>query len=305
MASKRFHRIGLLCFGFLVWMMLPTTLYAQYGQIEINLDSDHYWEDDSVLVVLSFRQNTIKGFYLSRYESETVDSLIPGDYTIQVVYMGVRTSTYERVEVEDAKVTEIHIYRPWITTSDTGDCPYTEKVEYVLGARFGQPEAPYNVFLEEQLTVIQNFQWWPKPGKNVSLGMLMGGQADWAQFKSDTSLFPGMEEHDKERYFNLSANIGVISRLSFFDFREFYKLGMVVDVGAHYQFPLAFRHVYVDGDTKTRTNKLHRFNDVRAFVRIGYLPATLTLNYRVFDYVKPGYPQLPKWTLGLEFVIEQ
>ncbi len=119
---------------------------------------------------------------------------------------------------------------------------------------------------------------------------------------SDTSIVK--TSHGKERYFEASTNIGAYLRFVLSSAGKIGHRGAFVDVGAYYSLPYYFSYTYFTSDhIKTSQNKIHKFNDFQAMLRMGFYWGSIRANYRFMDVMKHDFIEPPKLTLAIEFNI--
>jgi len=79
---------------------------------------------------------------------------------------------------------------------------------------------------------------------------------------------------------------------------------LTLDIGALYNAPIIFKHIVrYDNNKKIINNGLHQFTDFRAFVNFGYSEVLVYCEYRLFDFIIGNYPELPKYSRGLKFLM--
>lgn len=116
--------------------------------------------------------------------------------------------------------------------------------------------------------------------------------------------FRPLQNYRHERYFYWSFKLGLFMRLTTFNMKQPHKGGMFLDLGANYNLPIYFRLVGLYENHKDITRFIHKFNDVSLTARIGSDKLTLYGQYRLFDFVKYPYPQMPLLSFGLIIRLE-
>ena len=137
--------------------------------------------------------------------------------------------------------------------------------------------------------------------KHFSWGINGGLSLSHSYFGKDSSLTPG--QHNYERYYQVNLNVGVFARILNKSAVPVRKLSYI-DVGASYHLPFACNYSYKDADKKVMTSSIHQYSDCSAFTRIGYKNIALFAQYRLFDYLEAGYPELPKLQVGVTVLLE-
>ena len=124
----------------------------------------------------------------------------------------------------------------------------------------------------------------------------------WMAMNSDTMITN--VPHGKERYFEASTSLGLYLRYIISTRGDKGNRGLFFDIGASYSLPYYFSYTYfTDEHTKTSRNKIHKFNDFQAMLRLGFYWGSLRANYRFTDIMKEDFIQPPRLTLGVEFNI--
>ena len=124
----------------------------------------------------------------------------------------------------------------------------------------------------------------------------------WMAMNSDTSIVT--IAHDKERYFEASTSFGIYTRFIFSTAGAIGHRGLFLDVGANYSLPYYFSYTYFTEDhIKTSQNKIRKFNDFQAMMRLGFYWGSIRATYRFTDVMKDDFVESPKLTLGVEFNI--
>lgn len=138
--------------------------------------------------------------------------------------------------------------------------------------------------------------------RHFGLGHTMIYDLAWTKPKNDTFLVT-TPNRGTEKYFRFGLEYKLFFHLTTFNQKAPSKNGVYLDLGAAYNLPILFRHSVIYANHKDIIRKIHRYNDLSAFVRIGIGKVGAILNYRIFDYVNGPYPQNPKISLGLFFLI--
>ena len=124
----------------------------------------------------------------------------------------------------------------------------------------------------------------------------------WLRFDSKYSL--ATVPVKKERYFSFGGSAYIFHRLIVPKKKCKEQRGWFLDLGAGYHYPYYFSYVYkLDNSVKLVNSDVYKYNDLRAFARLGYGPISIYGTYRFFDVMQVGYPEPPQWEFGLEFPI--
>ena len=76
------------------------------------------------------------------------------------------------------------------------------------------------------------------------------------------------------------------------------------DIGAIYNFPIYFKQIIrFDNNTKLVNSFIHQYTDVRLYSNIGYKSGQLFMEYRPLNFIIGSLPEMPKYNIGLKFLI--
>ena len=126
-------------------------------------------------------------------------------------------------------------------------------------------------------------------------------------FVKDT-MFANSPQFQKkfERYTNFKLNCEIKFRISSGNQQLDGTLTskVIIDIGAGYYLPIAFRKVInYSENTKVINKYIHQFTDFRAFINFGFVPITFFCEYRLSDFLIGNYPELPKYDVGIRLLI--
>jgi len=276
--------------------------FAQTGRLEVYLEGNY---DNEEYTFELWKDSLIESQKSSDYIVE-FESLLEGFYALRITSEKYGMPTiYNEIEAKNDSTTEMEI-TVWRTSisCNSGDCDSCESNRFEMNIDLLYA----SVFDENTLPVKNGFhfnygytQWLPLH-KNFNIGFSEGIYYDFNQLDST---FNNVSSHyTKQRYSNMGLSIEAKARIALFNTTKYWTFGPFLDFGAAYKFPFAFRYVQVGDDVKTTYKNRHNFKDVHAFVKLGYTPVSVMLDYRLFDFVKGNYPQQPKWSIGLSFVPE-
>lgn len=76
--------------------------------------------------------------------------------------------------------------------------------------------------------------------------------------------------------------------------------GLLLELGAIYNFPLYFRYTgRYEGNKRLTVQGIHQFTDLRVFINFGYTSLIFFCEYRLNDFVIGHYPEFPRYTFGI------
>lgn len=108
-----------------------------------------------------------------------------------------------------------------------------------------------------------------------------------------------------QNYSHLNLRLATGFRFNFSRIKNKYPTRPFLELGAGYQLPIIFRHLYRGISAKFSDRWIHNFQDVYLYSRIGVSNTiSIQASYRLFDVVLKNKPQLPTWMFGLIFEIE-
>lgn len=141
------------------------------------------------------------------------------------------------------------------------------------------------------------------PYQRVGFGVTVGSTISSCLLKKK-QVYNFIEPVDKEKYFYWKASLGPTMRL--FITKPPNEYGIFIDFSALYNLPIRFRYMAIDGNTKTTERSIHQFTDFSGFMRVGINHwLSFTAEYRLSNFLKSNFPEMPKIQLGIDLLIEQ
>ncbi len=283
--------------------MSSLNAFCQTGKLELYLAASDYCDIYGEYILYSEDSLVNKGCYFGEGLFE-IDSLNPGAYNVEFYYND--TLLFKRYNLI-AKQDTISQYTIGIDTpyfkSKNDSIPdlefYTSilygpniinKNPYVMGS------FSYNLGVNFKIT-----EYW----RHFSFWFIYGAEYVYTAFNNDTTMYPPSSVKH-ERYSNFNLNLGFYNRLSFFEkYNNSISESWAFDLGVSYNFPFIFRHMYNVDDRKFVTRRLHQFSNFSVFSRFSYRSVAITGEYRLFDYVKSDFPEVPKLRFGISFIIKE
>lgn len=305
----------------LLFSLLAFSGFGQTGKLELSFSDENRFKrsSDSMYYDLhiSNQDTVINKSLLVEWESgETViDSLPPGDYLLRI-NLPVMDSLliYQRsVTIKPRKITVLNIYlEVYEDERPMGDLTREEIVTDRIERQF---EGGYfnNRWMETNAALIHSFSasysghYWMSFSKHVGILLGCGFGVNHSSFSKDTTFFNAPQFEKQYEYYNY-LNLDPEFKLRFTlknqqHSNDYFVKGLILDIGARYQFPLMFKHVgRFTGNTKIVESGLHQYSDLRLFANIGRAPVLVFAEYRPFDFILGNYPELPKYTIGLKFI---
>ena len=280
--------------------------FAQSNGIIVTLDSYDFFEDgDSLTVYLKKDNRNIDSIGWSDYEDIRFDSLPDGVYSLFVEHVSGRNTRYDGLLVHYDSIMEV-IISPWYysntcLTEDCNECSYQRVESYFTSLYTSDFFDEMRIGGFGMSHSIGGIQWTDGP-KHFNVGALIGGYYDF--FRVDNPSLSILEDADKERISNFGLEIGGVLRYSTYNLQTPLSRGFFTELGVRYKLPVAARYVGIQDGLKVSQKSIHQFKDFRFFLRSGHSPVAIQLEYRALDFIDSPLPELPKWSIGLSFVLE-
>ena len=280
--------------------------FGQYatGRLYITLYRQNYSYDDSIRYSLNQDGSVIREGSLSGYDYLRIDSVPEGTYTVNIYVHDTLNVQYPGIVIRRGETTSIDALT---TNQEFQESKFDTVQEYMnetdIFGMYGPGKLPpdtSSLFKDTwKLGITEGIFW--DVSRYYAPGFTLGTNAAWTRFDKNSGLDSVIHKH--ERYFALNLSAAFMNRFTFYDARTIDNMGVTLDLGLEYNYPLLFRHVEVDGNQKLIERKIHQFNDLSVVARLGYPPVMFTVEYRVLDYLKGPFPQVPPLRIGLTFVI--
>jgi hypothetical protein len=283
-----------------------TFSFGQYatGRLYITLYRQNYSYDDSIRYALSQDGSVIRQGSLSGYDYLRIDSVPEGTYTVSIYVRDTLNVQYPGVVVRRGETTSIDALT---TNQEFQESKWDTVQEYMnetnIFGMYGpkkQITDTASPFKDTWMFGLSEAIFWDI-SRYYAPGFTLGTNAAWTRFDKNGSLDSVIHSH--ERYFALNLSAAFMNRFTFYDARTVDNMGITLDLGIEYNYPLMFRHAEVDGNQKLIERKIHRLNDLSVIARFGYTPVMLVVEYRILDYLKSPYPQVPPLRIGFTLVI--
>jgi hypothetical protein len=230
----------------------------------------------------------------------TIDfnDLVPGIYKFIVFENNSKVISVHNIEAIADSVTVVLYQNPTLSRVSIEETLNEGDVFLALGFQYGLPGTSGNNFISSSYEYSLGFAFFGSSRGFYSAGFYSGFGYNYALFEKDTTMYPPASGN-KEFYSYLSYQFGFLNRLSFFDSGQ-KKRGLAAEVGIFYNLPIFFRHIYREENDQQRVSrKIHKFNDFRAMASIGYAPVSIKFEYRLTNFMKKDFPEIPKMSLGL------
>jgi hypothetical protein len=269
--------------------------------------------DNDYRVIVQRTTDTIVDARMDYDYDEMIDSLQPGNYNLSVYseFEGQHREFTRDFVLQADSITKLNIsfYDDETVISVHDDLYSCEHVDFVASLGYFN-----NKWLEDKPAVtscisagFSGGHWW---AFSPHAGFVLGGGLGFTHgsIAKDTTFadLPGWNK--RYEYYNyLDAHLDVKFRFSAGNqqLNEFNPAKWMIDLGASYYFPIAFKHITrFTGNQKLTGSFIHQYTDCRLFVNFGYAPALFFVEYRLFDFILGNYPELPTWNFGFRLNVQ-
>lgn len=279
-------------------LLFSTLLHSQTGKLRILTSYDL----EVGTLQLFQADSLIDQYQFSSYNDEYLKTIEVGEYKLVFSIKDSSKQILENVLIKENTITTAYFYPLEWHSRSRKDTLVKWKIINSLHYLNG------NNFINNNKTFGSYFDFGFKQGelhshsKYLSSGYQIGSSMSYTYFNKDHSLSTTNIDFDNERYYYWDLNFTLLSRLTAYNNQNRKKKGIFLDLGASYNFPLLFRHVISDGNTKTITKRIHDYTDFSAMARLGYSYFALTVDYRLMDFLEQGFPEQPKIKVGLSLL---
>jgi len=285
--------------------LLLSFLLSSYGQqVSFISYQDHYPVNDSIWCSFYQGDSLISSPCYFKEDSINFNNLKPGSYSFHMYVNDTLRLSYPGIILKEGLHKTIYVH-------DYVDFDDSITTEYYPDDAFGIFRfkfSPASFSVAPEIAALYEFEAGYGgafyPGKNRRLGF-GGGYLFSLRYVDFTK--NGLSDHDDpfmERYFNVNLGWYLHTRLVPFR-RKDKSPGLILDIGAKYNFPLYFRHAYRVDNRKYHRQWIHQYKDLSAYADIIINQKFgLSAEYRLSDYLKAGYPELPRWVFGINLMIQ-
>jgi len=135
--------------------------------------------------------------------------------------------------------------------------------------------------------------------KRWDLGTINSFGWGWQQIDSLVSS-PFENELDRARYTWFKWGLGLTNSLIISGVKtEMSNDDFILNFGATWNMPIMFRYTEVNGSTKQFKRGIHKWNELQAEARLTYGAIGFGATYRLREYLKYDYPEMPRLMLSL------
>ncbi len=258
--------------------------------------------DECKYILFSGDSPVAEGYILE--ENLEIEDLNPGVYNLDI-YRNDKLiiRRYNVVSKQDSISSYvIDVGKPYFESKYMGIPDFEEYIGLLYGPNMNNDDPFINNSFSLNMGIGSRMI---KYGNRFSLWFLYGVEYAYTAFNDDTTMYPPAPVKN-ERYSNINLNLGFYHKVSFFESHgNKSRETVAIDLGALYNFPLYFRHAYNIDKRKFSTRGLHEFKNFSAFGRISYKSVAVTCDYRLFDFVKGDFPEVPKLRMGVTVLLKE
>ncbi|MBS1637322.1 MAG: hypothetical protein JST26_15485 [Bacteroidetes bacterium] len=263
---------------------------------DIGICQYHFSKNDSL----------IRSGELEAGDDVLFDSLESGVYTLKLRNGNDIDATFGHVVVAQDSLTSVmfSLDRYMEARKDRG---YTDhKQEFGFGFLYGnngvmEPARPEKN--QQFMTKVGDNFYFTDFARHVAFGPYIGLSIAYSPFKKDTIKTLG-QTIKRSYYFNASADFGLQCRFAAFNNPKRRSDGFKIDGGIVYSLPLLYRlNQEVGTNQIIQTKHIHRYNEFYVLARVAYRAFALQACYNLTTFLKTHYAEVPKYRLGLVFLI--
>ncbi|HBS86213.1 MAG: hypothetical protein A2W91_09420 [Bacteroidetes bacterium GWF2_38_335] len=261
-------------------------------------------ESQDKLFSLDIRDSVIQRAYFN--SDHTFSGLTPGIYNIKV-YNGfpeTRLMTVYNVEVFSDSLTVCYLSYPEQYREELIDTVYESEglAQVYLGLTYGISDKNNKGLIRDAFNLKLGMIAMTCINKHLALGGILGFyNYNHTRFLKDSSVFMPAD-HLKENYSYCYFPIGVNVSFSLNDMTKSPSKRIMLDLGATYNAPLWFRHSFKENNQTTLTRKIQKYNDFNAYCAFAVTPFSIWAEYRLTDFLKDGFPEMPRLNIGIVFL---
>lgn len=234
-------------------------------------------------------------------DSISIRNLKAGNYVVYISQNDEHYITFHYVDVKDEEATWLFLPEESYREDIEFSIEDMDFLSFHLDLLYGPKSLSEQPFSNQSFELRASESVLFPISRNFLIGIQNGLDFRWSQFDKDTNAL-GMPPLRREHYFGVNYLIGTHLRFFHYKLQDIAR-GPLFDIGVNYALPIAFRHVYLDGNQKIITRKIHQWNDLSVYARLGYAPIAVIAEYRLFDTVRGPFSEMPKFRIGISMVI--
>jgi hypothetical protein len=139
-------------------------------------------------------------------------------------------------------------------------------------------------------------------GRSKGFGALVGISAYISQTQTTTTSHYGYwTESNTGRYYGCNLDLGVIRRISKKQLNHHPNANAFLEFGFKYSAPVFFKFVSINRQDEQPRESIHFWNDTRFIANANYRKLGMNITYRLVDFVRREYAQVPRFQIGLNY----
>jgi hypothetical protein len=287
--------------------------FSQSGNIRIYIDQVEY-NDSIPFEARLYSSDSLLIYKCNIYEvgSVKIDSIIPGNYYLDVYRAGLQQLTIHHLIVKKDSITDLVIDFSSITHRYTLLLNGNKKsVDVSSGVpNFAFTFQTYQPGFSSQKEIVNSIydfgvKFTPLyyPSKYYGIGANLGSNIGFCKLQKDkVKLFT--DTFNVEKYFCWKIFAGINNRFVFVQ-PKVHKLmrPCFLDLGIGYNFPFIYRYAGVNRDYKRVKGFISNLNDFSVTTRLGFGILAFTASYRITNDLKKAYYNVPRLMFGIDLII--
>lgn len=276
-----------------LFFIIPISGIAQSGSLKVR-----WYAQENVLVEFELISDSFYHWFEAQDTPVVISDLNAGVYKLNMYVEEKLNSTYHNIEVKEGRITEIN-----------PDIHYS--FSYVKKNRC------------DNITLMHyNLGFSPKSNSLVNGGYKFGVTISGVfgiteKFGFCLTQNFGYEFYDLSKKFQINDDLeerfghyrsmiyspGFDLYYSFSPIHECDRITGFISAGIYYNFPVLFRYIYYAGNKKVVQHWIHSYKDFSIKTRLGYKSVGVFGEYKLTEYMKNGFPQTPRFTIGISYIL--
>lgn len=282
-------------------LLLSFIAAAQSGKLTITVHSETNWEP--ALVTLSRNDSVVRNSMTNESGVCVFSFLEGGKYNVKVTKAGSITSELKDIMVNDESVIAVTVTLNSIDDTPVSDDP-GPYAAVVLSGSIHPALDTYDVsdrFVSSYRYGFGN-TFYSHNANFVHLAFTQQLNMGGHRLRNAMRVNPyGVEGSEKYFFFNYA--LAVSARLNLIRGNNPGNPKLFFETGAGYNIPIMYRHVAHDGIRTIYTKNMNKFNEFFGFARIGSQWLSVKAHYALTDFIKAGYSEPPRVTVGIELLL--
>lgn len=287
--------------------------FSQSGNIRIYIEQVEY-NDSIPFEARLYSSDSLLIYKCNIYDvgSVKIDSIMPGNYYLDIYRAGTRQLTIHRLVVKKDSITDLGIDFQSIThryallqngknleANISSGIPNTAFTFQTYQPGFTSDKGIVNSIYDFGIKFTPLYY----PSKYYGIGANIGSNIGFCRLQKDKlKLFT--DTFNVEKYFYWKIFAGLNNRFVFVQ-PKVHKVfrPCFLDLGIGYNFPFIYRYVGVTRDSKRIKGFISNLNDFSVTARLGFGFLAFTSSYRITNDLKKTYYNVPRLMFGIDLII--